>query len=192
MRAKTLIERLQRFDENAEVRLHSAEGEEVLFVLAKNNDTSTIWLETESDVDMSDEIQTRFDDAIENGLDELDVYSELLETGINVPMVEKYMGKKEAEHMMEFCVEHGILNGVVCIESSLAENQKVLDVVDEALKQYGTDIVSVDMEDNMIHVNLCSVNWSDAYMRSVARFALCNPLKLVEELDKRNVGHCGF
>ena len=38
---------------------------------------------------MSDEIQARFDDAIENGTDELDVYMEMLETGIDVPMVRK-------------------------------------------------------------------------------------------------------
>jgi uncharacterized protein YijF (DUF1287 family) len=69
------------------------------------------------------------------------------------------------------------------------ENQKVLTVVDEALKRYGSDIVSVDLSDGMIHVNLCTDKWSDAYMLSVAHFDKCNREELERELDKRNVGH---
>lgn len=59
--------------------------------------------------DMSDEIQARFDDAIENGTDELDVYMEMLETGIDVPMVRKHLGDEAADHMQDFCEEHGLI-----------------------------------------------------------------------------------
>lgn len=58
---------------------------------------------------MSDEIQARFDDAIENGTDELDVYMEMLETGIDVPMVRKRLGDEAADHMQDFCEEHGLI-----------------------------------------------------------------------------------
>ena len=68
-----------------------------------------VWLECESDTDMADEIQSRFDDAIENGTDELDVYMEMLEAGINVPMVRKYMGNSVADAMQKFCEEHGLI-----------------------------------------------------------------------------------
>lgn len=60
-------------------------------------------------VDMADEIQSRFDDAIENGTDELDVYMEMLEAGIDVSMVRKYLGDNAAEHMQNFCGEHGLI-----------------------------------------------------------------------------------
>ena len=73
MKVKTLIKKLEKMDPEAEVRLHDKSGEPVLFVLCAKK-YPDVWLQTEGDVDMSDEIQARFDDAIENGTDELDVY----------------------------------------------------------------------------------------------------------------------
>lgn len=72
------------------------------------------------------------------------------------------------------------------------ENRKVLTVVDEALRKYGTDVLSVDLNDvnGMIDVNICTRHWSDSYMSSVARFDMCDKKALEKELDKRNVGHC--
>lgn len=78
MKVKTLIKKLEKMDPEAEVRLHDKSGEPVLFVLCAKK-YPDVWLQTEGDVDMSDEIQARFDDAIENGTDELDVYMEMLE-----------------------------------------------------------------------------------------------------------------
>ena len=117
MKVKTLIKKLEKMDPEAEVRLHDKAGEPVLFVLSakKNPD---VWLQTESDVDMADEIQSRFDDAIENGTDELDVYMEMLEAGIDVfttvnvqhlSMVRKYLGDDAADYMQRFCGEHGLI-----------------------------------------------------------------------------------
>lgn len=108
MKVKTLIKKLEKMDPEAEVRLHDKAGEPVLFVLSAKK-IPDVWLQTESDVDMADEIQSRFDDAIENGTDELDVYMEMLEAGIIVPMVRKYLGDKAADHMLDFCEGHGLI-----------------------------------------------------------------------------------
>lgn len=102
MKVKTLIKKLEKMDPEAEVRLHDKSGEPVLFVLCAKK-YPDVWLQTEGDVDMSDEIQARFDDAIENGTDELDVYMEMLETGIDVPMVRNwgYSGIKDRESALQ-------------------------------------------------------------------------------------------
>lgn len=44
-----------------------------------------------------------------DGKDELDVYSEMLETGIDIKMVRKYLGDDAADHMKDFCKEHGLI-----------------------------------------------------------------------------------
>lgn len=108
MKVKTLIKKLEKMDPEAEVRLHDKSGESVLFVLCAKK-YPDVWLQTEGDVDMSDEIQARFDDAIENGTDELDVYMEMLEAGIDVPMVRKHLADEAADHMQDFCEEHGLI-----------------------------------------------------------------------------------
>lgn len=108
MKVKTLIKKLEKMDPEAKVRLHDKVGEPVLFVLSAKN-IPDVWLQSERDVDMADEIQSRFDDAIENGTDELDVYMEMLDTGIDVPMVRKYLGDEAADYMQRFCGEHGLI-----------------------------------------------------------------------------------
>lgn len=108
MKVKTLIKKLEKMDPEAKVRLHDKSGELVLFVLCAKK-YPDVWLQTESDVDMADEIQSRFDDAIENGTDELDVYMEMLEAGIDVSMVRKYLGDDAADYMQRFCGEHGLI-----------------------------------------------------------------------------------
>lgn len=104
MTVKTLIEKLSHYNKDAIVRLHHREGEELLFALTFRNDDITVVLETENDNDMREEIQARFDAALEDGKDELDVYSEMLETGIDIKMVRKYLGDDVADHMKDFCV----------------------------------------------------------------------------------------
>lgn len=110
MRVKTLIEKLQKLNPEAEVLMHGKGGFPVLFVIAAKG-IDPVWLECESDTDMADEIQSRFDDDddIENGTDELDVYMEMLEAGINVSMVRKYMGNSVADIMQNFCEKHGLI-----------------------------------------------------------------------------------
>lgn len=47
-------------------------------------------LETENDNDMRED-------------------SEMLETGIDIKMVRKYLGDDVADHMKDFCKEHGLI-----------------------------------------------------------------------------------
>ncbi len=115
MIVKTLMEKLEKMDQNAIVRLNGAMGEEVLFIKkhaveqSLDCDQSLVWLETESDVDMEKIIKDRLNEALINGEDETDVYSELLESGINLDMVEKYLGSEQADHMEACCREHGLI-----------------------------------------------------------------------------------
>ena len=106
VRVKNLIEKLKDMDPNAVVCLHHKDGESVLFVLGLRADV--VWRETEPDNDMTEEIQARFNAAIEGGEDELDVYAEMLESGIDVDMVRRHLGDEAADHMQTFCEEHGL------------------------------------------------------------------------------------
>lgn len=102
------VERRKNYNKDAIIHLHHREGEELLFALAFQNDDTIVVLETENDNDMREEIQVRFDAALD-GRDELDVYSEMLETGIDIKMVRKYLGDDVADHMKDFCKEHGLI-----------------------------------------------------------------------------------
>lgn len=109
MKVKTLIKKLEKMDPEAEVRLHDKSGEPVLFVLCAKK-YPDVWLQTEGDVDMSDEIPGLvLTMPLRMAPDELDVYMEMLETGIDVPMVRKHLGDEAADHMQDFCEEHGLI-----------------------------------------------------------------------------------
>lgn len=54
-------------------------------------------------------IRARFDDAVEHSVDKTEVYENMLESGINVDMVRKYMGDETADHMQDYCESHGLL-----------------------------------------------------------------------------------
>lgn len=109
MKVKTLIKKLQKFNPEAVVKLHHRDDEEVLFTVGIAGMNDVMWLETESDNDMSSEISARFEAAYEEDWDELDFYNDLLETGITVEMVRKYMDEEHANHMQVFCEEHGLI-----------------------------------------------------------------------------------
>lgn len=109
MTVGALMEALRFCNKDAVVRLHHKEGEVLLFAVGFLNDDKIVVFETESDNDMAEEIQTRFDEAVKNGEDELDVYMKMLKIGIDVEMVGKYMGSEVAAHMKEFCEEHGLI-----------------------------------------------------------------------------------
>lgn len=109
MKVKTLIEHLERFPQEAEVRLNDRFGYPCLFTLAVQGDDNTVWLECEKDCDLGNELETRFRDAVEKGCDETDVYSDLLELGIDVETVRRYMGDECADHMKSYCENHGLI-----------------------------------------------------------------------------------
>ena len=108
MKAERLIKELEK-NPNAEVRIGKPDGFTVLCANVRTDD-DVIWLVTEENIDMAEELERRFHGAIEDGMDELDFYEELLEVGITVDTVRKFMGDECAEHMKQFCIEHGLLN----------------------------------------------------------------------------------
>ena len=109
MTVERMIEELKKFNPNAVVKMHHRDSEPVLFVLGVVGDKDRVWIESESDNDMSAELEARFKYAIEEDIDELDFYIDLLEIGIDVHMVRKYMGDEYANHMHQFCEEHGLI-----------------------------------------------------------------------------------
>lgn len=109
MTVERMIKELKKMDPKASVKMHDHFGEPVLFVLALANDAENVWIESESDMDLGNELEERFRNAAENQLDELDFYMDLLEIGITIEHVRCYMGEKTAKHMEEFCEEHGLV-----------------------------------------------------------------------------------
>lgn len=109
MLVKTLIKELQKMNPEAEVRVGDYHGSVALFVLARLNDDKIVWIESEEDVDMETELEARYENAIEEQMDELDFYMDLLEIGITVDMVREYMDDEHADHMKKFCEEHGLI-----------------------------------------------------------------------------------
>lgn len=109
MKVKTAIEKLKKLNPEATLKIGHPLGEEVLFILSEKENNNTVWIETESDTNMSEEIRSRFEYALEDWDSELDFYMDLLEIGITVQMVRKYAGNKHADHMEQFCKKHGLI-----------------------------------------------------------------------------------
>lgn len=109
---KNLLEQISDVDDKERIYLNE-DGEELLYVLSITENDNIVWLETESDNDMREVLSAMFKSfALENTdiIDELVAYSDMLDQGISVEMVRKYLGDDQADHMKEFCVEHGLLN----------------------------------------------------------------------------------
>ena len=109
MTVERLIKELSRYNPKARVRLHGEEGEELLFVRSLVKDGDNVWVEGESENDIEEEIIARFKSAVEEGIDETDVYADMLEIGIDVDMVRRNMYDETADHMEKYCKEHGLL-----------------------------------------------------------------------------------
>lgn len=109
MKVKSLIKRLENVNPEAEIRLNDYNGDSVLFVNERMNDPNVVWLDGENDIDLGEEISSRYEKATDEQEDELDFYMELLEIGITVDMVRKYMGDDRADVMQEFCEDHGLI-----------------------------------------------------------------------------------
>lgn len=109
MKVKTMIQKLEKMNPEAEVRLNDYKGDTALFVNSHTNDTDVVWIDGEHDIDLGEEISARYERAIDEQLDELDFYMDLLEIGITVDMVRNYMGDEKADVMKKFCEEHGLI-----------------------------------------------------------------------------------
>lgn len=110
MKVKMMLELLGKFDPEADVRLNGPYGDSVLFVLASyRSDKGIVWLQTEKDANVKEELEERFSTAEDDGWDETDFYADLLDTGFTIEMVRKYMGDDTAKIMEIHCLEHGLL-----------------------------------------------------------------------------------
>lgn len=109
MKVKTMIERLSKFNPDAEVRLNEYYGETALFINARVDNKNVVWVDGEYDIDLGEEISARYE-AVNSGIiSELKLYTQLLEDGITADMVGKYMGESYAEYMKDFCEEHDLM-----------------------------------------------------------------------------------
>lgn len=108
MTVKMMIEELQKMNPNAQVVMHDYFGEPAMFVLNSTKDENIVWIEAESDIDIGNELEAQFEHAADTQADELDFYMELLERGFTIDTIRKYMGNETADHMEEFCKEHGL------------------------------------------------------------------------------------
>lgn len=109
MKVKTLIKELEKFNPDAVVKLNDYDGGTALFVNCRVDDENIVWIDGEDDFDLSAELEARYEIAIEENIDELDFYMDLLEIGITVDHVRECMGKEKAKHMKDFCKEHGLI-----------------------------------------------------------------------------------
>lgn len=98
---------LRHFDPESIVT--DEKGNPILFVNAAQGEPDSIWLQTEQDVDMKEELRARFEHAVEDQVDETEFYQELLNTGITPYVVRKYLGEKTANHINCYCKNHGLL-----------------------------------------------------------------------------------
>lgn len=108
MTVERMIKELQKMNPKATVKMHHFMGEAALFVLTAANNKNDVWIESASDNDMKSEIEARFQYAEENKIDELDFYKDMLEIGIDVDMVRKYMGNEKADYMQKFFISHNL------------------------------------------------------------------------------------
>lgn len=153
MTVEKLIRMLEKHNKDAKVKLHAKEGEEVLFVVSQMGDEENVYLECESDNDMSEEISARMRYAVENDIDELDFYMEMLEDGIDVEMVRKFVSDEAADHMQEFCEEHGLLDSVNMVvmncDDRLVEYE--WDSKEAFLKAMNSDEENIPMLDDSVN-----------------------------------------
>ena len=105
---KELVEELKLHNPDTDLKLHLLNGETALFIIYENDDKN-VWIASEGDVDTTYLLESLFQDAVAEGMDELDVYMELLDTGFDVDMVRRNLGEEAAEHMKTFCEEHGLI-----------------------------------------------------------------------------------
>ena len=98
MNVGTLKKYLSKYDDGMEVRLHDFDGLPVLFTCAFK-DADAVYLQTEADVDMADEIQSRLNLIKSGECSDLIVYAQMLEQGITANMVRKYIGEDEAHEV---------------------------------------------------------------------------------------------
>ena len=122
MKVKNLIKTLSQYDPEMDVVLHEFNGEPVMFVTSTQKFPNVVRLQTESDVNMKEELLERFKLIEQSEEDkslyvpmyvfkflkgkrnlELAVYESNIFQGITPDVIEKYLDKDHADMMREFC-----------------------------------------------------------------------------------------
>lgn len=122
MKVKNLIKTLSQYDPEMDVVLHEFNGESVMFVASTQTFPNVVRLQTESDVNMKEELLERFklieqseeDKSLYVSIDvfrfmkdkknlEKAVYESNIFHGTIPDVVEKYLDKEHADMMREFC-----------------------------------------------------------------------------------------
>ena len=116
MKVKKIAEVLSKMAQenpNSDVKLHGLYGESALFICKEKGD-ETIWIQSESDVNMKEEISERFK-CINECDNVIDYYADMLDLGITPTMVGKYIGKEYEMRMLIDCASYNLLNREECI-----------------------------------------------------------------------------
>lgn len=108
MKVKRMLNELQKFNPDAEVKLHCRNGNNALFVLAYVGDEKTVVIEDASDNDLRSELCARFTNASEEQTDELDFFMDLFELGFTLDDIKENVPEKY-EFSKTFCEEHGLI-----------------------------------------------------------------------------------
>lgn len=116
MKVKKIAEVLSKMAQenpNSDVKLHGLYGESALFICKKKGD-ETIWIQSESDVNMKEEISERFK-CINECDNAIDYYADMLDLGITPTMVGKYIGKEYEMKMLIDCASYNLLSREECL-----------------------------------------------------------------------------
>lgn len=108
MKVSRMIKELQKFNPDAEVKMHYKDGYNALFVVAYQNNDSVVTIEDKSDNDLGSELGARFEYASENNIDELDFFMNLLELGFTLEDIKENLPDKY-EYSKQFLEEHGLI-----------------------------------------------------------------------------------
>lgn len=108
MKVGRLIKELQKYDPNAEVKLHTREGNNALFVLQYVIDKDRVIIEDKSDNDLGSELEARFERMREGKISELDFFKDLIETGFTLEDIKENL-PEEYEYSKKFLEENKLV-----------------------------------------------------------------------------------
>lgn len=100
---------IANYNDNCEVKLDGFTGNNVLFVVSYKGKDNVVILEDKSDCDLSSELDARFNNAIEEQVDELDFIMELFETGFTLEDLRENLSEDRFKYVHTFASDHGLL-----------------------------------------------------------------------------------
>ena len=113
MKVRRLIEELQKMPQDAEVKMHDRDGDNLLFVMRLDpiccpEYANVVYLEDKTDNDLSVELEARFETAMDDYEDnELDFFLDLLDIGFTLADIKKNL-PEYYEYSKNFMEEHGL------------------------------------------------------------------------------------